>query len=1055
MILETKLQLPSLKPNTLRRERLLKLLKNNLERKLVLVTVDMGYGKTTLLAQVIEEAKLPCVFYDLDKGDSDLVVFCSYLLHGLEKLKKNLASRTKGLLEQSGEVGRNYELLFGTLINELVEKRKEELFFILDDYHALPEDSLVHQAMDYFIDHLPDTVHVVISSRTMPPLPSLSKWRAKQDLFELTREGLRFTEEEVKALLTEVYKTVLSEEELRRVSEQTEGWITGIQLILQSAGKDGKTVKETVNGYLEANQPLFEYFANEIYSGEPIGVQSFLRKSSILEVMAPEACDRICGIENSKELLKDLENRNQFLSRIGAAQYRYHHLFREFLLGQIEDEVYRKGLHLRAADYYQRKDDLLRAVHHYLEAQSYQWAGPLMERLAQALEEGKQYAALQGLLARFPDEEKAGRPKLLLFECSVLTWAEKPEEALAKARQAEAGFRASGALAEALQAALEVAYAQYRLGRIEEAEKAFVVLEKESLATELRLNLLNMLGTLYEEKGLFDRAGEKLQETLHLAEELGKPYLLAMVHNSLGHLAASEGNIHGADEHFRCSLAAHGEEGLRAAVICNNLAFMELTLGRFFEAGTHLARGLKVAREYNDGLSLVRLLCTRAWLSGERGDFEGGRRALAEARGLVQERALEKAAAKTLAREETRLLLMQGRWEEAVAALEGILGKEEGRSPDLMFLFSWALLGLGRLKEGEEAAGALLARSEVKGRRDRLSAARARLLLARIAEEQGRHPEALDHLKGGLALCRQEKYDFHLRKLGKDWLALWRLALKAKIEPAFLSPLLAGLEEEHSVRPSGDFGLRILGPVEVCVQGKPVRIKWYSRKAKSLFCFLALHRKGPLETAILMREFWPKAKPRLANQNLRQTICFLRRELARLTGRKGEEVLSHFEESYWLSPEAELWVDSEEFASLAREGFRLARSETEKALVIFQRAKALWRDEPLTGLEEAWCEGVRQDLKERFLALLLETGRIFFSRENFGEALSSYREAAGVDPYAESAHQGILRCLGKLGKHKELEEHYNALLARLWKDLKSEPLPETKRIYEKIFEVGA
>lgn len=188
MVLTTKLQPPSLKPNTLRRERLLKLLKNNLERKLVLITGDAGYGKTTLLAQVMKEEDLPCVFYDLDKGDSDLVVFLSYMVNGLEKIQPGMASRCKGLLDQGGEVGKNYELLFGTLINELVEKRKEELFIILDDYHFLDEYSAVHQGLDYFIDHLPEKAHVVIASRFPPPFPSLAKWRAKEDLFEIARE---------------------------------------------------------------------------------------------------------------------------------------------------------------------------------------------------------------------------------------------------------------------------------------------------------------------------------------------------------------------------------------------------------------------------------------------------------------------------------------------------------------------------------------------------------------------------------------------------------------------------------------------------------------------------------------------------------------------------------------------------------------------------------------------------------------------------------------------------------------------------------------------------
>ncbi|MDI6740997.1 MAG: hypothetical protein QME74_11635 [Candidatus Edwardsbacteria bacterium] len=65
MILETKIQLPQTKPGIVARRGLLDLLKNNLDKKLVLIAADAGYGKTTLLAQLIKEARLPAVFYDM------------------------------------------------------------------------------------------------------------------------------------------------------------------------------------------------------------------------------------------------------------------------------------------------------------------------------------------------------------------------------------------------------------------------------------------------------------------------------------------------------------------------------------------------------------------------------------------------------------------------------------------------------------------------------------------------------------------------------------------------------------------------------------------------------------------------------------------------------------------------------------------------------------------------------------------------------------------------------------------------------------------------------
>jgi len=546
MILETKLQPPSLKPNTLRRERLLKLLKNNLERRLVLITGDAGYGKTTLLAQVMKEEDFPCVYYDLDRGDSDLVVFCSYLVHGLEKLKKGLALRTKGLLEQGGEVGKNYELLFGTLINELVEKRKEELFFLLDDFHALPEESLVHQAVDYFIDHLPDIVHVVIASRTIPPLPSLSKWRAKEDLFELTREGLRFTEEEVKALLSEVYKLVLTEEEIKRVSEQTEGWITGIKLILQSAGKDGKTIKETLNGYLEANQPLFEYFANEIVASEALGVQDFLRKSSILDVMTPEACDKIFHLEGSEELLKGLEKRNLFFSQVGKGEYKYHHLFREYLLSQIKDEAFKKALHLRAADYYQRKEQWEQAIEHYLEAGSYEWAARIIIRSREWWERSARFATLEGYLKQIPEEVFDGTLELLVLRGTLRVHFGRLKEAEADLCRAAEQLRVGNRLSLKVRA-LDTLGMTFRYRRA--YPQALAAVRKALLLTKgsrdlERISALNSVACIWSELNNLPRAKKHFLQAKRMAEaHPDYQEALVVTESNLAGLLLQEGEV--------------------------------------------------------------------------------------------------------------------------------------------------------------------------------------------------------------------------------------------------------------------------------------------------------------------------------------------------------------------------------------------------------------------------------------------------------------------------------------------------------------------------------
>lgn len=80
---------------------------------------------------------------------------------------------------------------------------------VLDDYH-LVDDPSIHAALDFFINHLPSNLHVLVASRSEPPL-SLARWRASNRLYELRESDLRFTPVEVATFLNETKGLNLSD----------------------------------------------------------------------------------------------------------------------------------------------------------------------------------------------------------------------------------------------------------------------------------------------------------------------------------------------------------------------------------------------------------------------------------------------------------------------------------------------------------------------------------------------------------------------------------------------------------------------------------------------------------------------------------------------------------------------------------------------------------------------------------------------------------------------------------------------------------------------------
>jgi LuxR family maltose regulon positive regulatory protein len=129
---------------------------------------------------------------------------------------------------------------------------------------------------------------------------------------------------------------------------------------------------------------LADYLYRESLMLLPKKTQRFLRRSAVLDQLSGPLCDAVLGESGGQERLRELEASNSFLVPLDRHRewYRYHGLYREFLLGElrrIEPEVVTK-LHLRAADWYQANGSRPLAIEHLLNT-------PEQDRCAQLVAE--------------------------------------------------------------------------------------------------------------------------------------------------------------------------------------------------------------------------------------------------------------------------------------------------------------------------------------------------------------------------------------------------------------------------------------------------------------------------------------------------------------------------------------------------------------------------------------------------------------------------------------------------------------------------------------------
>ena len=178
--METKLYIPNGRPDLVSRPRLIERLHQGLQRKLTLVSAPAGFGKTTLLAEWLAATPAgepPAAWVPLDPGDNDPAFFWAYFIAALQKIQSGVGESALSLLHSP----RTLESVLTTLINEIngIEDDPsagsgDGFVLVLDDYHAVDAQP-VHSAINFLLDHLPPQMHLVIASRSDPPLP-LETW---------------------------------------------------------------------------------------------------------------------------------------------------------------------------------------------------------------------------------------------------------------------------------------------------------------------------------------------------------------------------------------------------------------------------------------------------------------------------------------------------------------------------------------------------------------------------------------------------------------------------------------------------------------------------------------------------------------------------------------------------------------------------------------------------------------------------------------------------------------------------------------------------------------
>lgn len=623
-VLATKLYTPPPRPELISRPHLVTKLQAGFQQSLSLLCAPAGFGKSTLLSEWVHVQAHPVVWLSLDESDNEPAQFMRYFIAAIQTRYADFGQEIVTMLQSNQAPPLQH--LFPSLLNA-IHTLPERFALVLDDYHLIESQS-IHSALTFLLLHMPPTLHLVISSRTDPPLP-LARLRVEGQLSELRVADLRFSQPEIVEFFQKTDASPFNQQQLALLEQRTEGWAAGLQLAALSVGsRNQDQIDQFVTAFHGAHHYVFDYLMEEVLAQQSKAVRTFLLQTSILNRLSIPLCNAVMDGQNGQEMLEQIARMNLFLIPLDEQRnwYRYHHLFADFLRQQMEQDVGPNGLkrfHQRAGAWYKSERLNYEAMHHFLAAENFEAAALLIEENRLDLLMRGEWQRLRTWLERIPSALKRKRPGLMLaatwrrlFEANFETVAERiqqieemdrnqPEIALGLSTSDAAGL--TGELA-AIRSKLYLWQNEHQKA-IEAAQQALDHLANGNQF--LRAHVTLDLGYGYRAQDKFDAAHTAFTEAGRLYQVAGgNTYITQIVLNSQADLYHRQGRLYHAIEIHQKAIQL-ATKGQRQPSALMGYAYLGLGRVRYEWNELDLAeQHFKTALELNQRMGLLTVIST-------------------------------------------------------------------------------------------------------------------------------------------------------------------------------------------------------------------------------------------------------------------------------------------------------------------------------------------------------------------------------------------------------------------------------------------------------------
>ena len=644
-LLSTKLYIPPVRAGAIARPRLTEKLLSGINHpgSFIMLSGPAGFGKTTLLSKFVAQIQQPVAWLSLDEGDSDPNRFWSYLIAACQSVFSEVGETALALLRAPQPVPE--DTIPTLLINDLASQN-HALVLILDDYHTI-QNPLLQASILFLLDHLPNNLHLIVSTRTDPPWP-LARFRARNQLIEIRAQDLRFNLDEAAEFLNHTMGLSLSADALSALEERTEGWIAGLQLAALSMQGRGD-VGSFIQAFTGSHVYIAEYLVDEVLKRQPEEMQTFLLQSSILDQLNAELCDAVTICQDGRTKLKALQQANIFIIPLDdeGRWFRYHHLFADLLKARLQNSQPKASvqeLHHRAARWYEQNGMIVEAVDHALAAADYLTAARLVEETALPMILQAHVRTVERWLQAIPSEYVEKSPKINMAYAWMNLLRGRLPEAIPFIDRLQIIFSQTETdpWSVSLQAEWLAIQAELLMSQGKPSQSRDLAIQAHKMLPEVDPNIRSMiyvtLAKAYQQTFDYDRAAEVFQMLVQDARRIGDMTFEVLGTSGQAQMVLKQGRLHRTYEIVHEAirrLELSGKKVPFSATLYGELGEVYFHWHQFDLAREYQHRAMEVSGKsgYSDPEIYFHLMLSK--ISQMEGDLEGSIREMEQASHLA------------------------------------------------------------------------------------------------------------------------------------------------------------------------------------------------------------------------------------------------------------------------------------------------------------------------------------------------------------------------------------------------------------------------------------